>query len=91
MRRAVSDATASFVIPGFVTGIHPTPRSGVCGELDPGNKCRDDTVRNRQSHGLGRKQRRALTGLSEARKATTSCQSPSFCSGQLFPPTQRML
>ena len=30
------------VIPGLVPGIHPSTCSGICGDLDPGNKCRDD-------------------------------------------------
>jgi len=33
------------VIPGLVPGIHLIPSSGACWELDPGNECRDDTVR----------------------------------------------
>src|SRR4029453_11042775 len=32
----------ALVIPGLVPGIQPSTCSGVCGALDPGNKCRDD-------------------------------------------------
>jgi hypothetical protein len=32
------------VIPGLVPGIQPTASADMCGKLDPGNKCRDDTL-----------------------------------------------
>jgi hypothetical protein len=34
----------SGVIPVLVTGIKPTARTGAGCEMDPGNKCRDDTA-----------------------------------------------
>ena len=32
------------VIPGLVPGIQRAASAGVCGAMDPGNKCRDDIV-----------------------------------------------
>jgi hypothetical protein len=51
MKQAKTDVDAEpgstggdVVIPVLVTGIHPTTNAGAWGEMDPGNKCRDDTV-----------------------------------------------
>jgi hypothetical protein len=37
------EVIASAVIPGLVPGIQPSKAAGASGELDPGDKRRDDT------------------------------------------------
>jgi hypothetical protein len=66
-----------FVIPGLVPGIHPTTGSGVCCELDPGNKCRDDIVRSVEVRTLGRPHHRSFMPAKTARPVPGSYKGES--------------